>query len=156
MAGESCPNCGVKPFVTKPEDGTCVKCGVDPFIAEVQGTKKAMVSALKDAANDVKKLVEELVSMLEAGFAEQTEIKKSGIFTKHISEIVVTLNQHIYRLVIHGNHATAHRSRNVHGIKLKDEKMTLPQWLDELSGELSAIAEENQAAKAALSKFVSG
>jgi hypothetical protein len=150
---QKCPNCGVD-LVPKPEDGSCSACGVDPFLAEVQGTKKAVVASLKDAVNDVHKFVEELAVMLREGFAEQTEIKTSGIFSKHISEIVVTLEQHVYRLVIHGNHATAHRTRNVHGIKLKDEKLALPQWLDDLSGELSAIAAENQQAKDALSKFV--
>jgi hypothetical protein len=156
MAAEpvpKCPNCGVA-LVPKPEDGTCSSCGVDPFLAEVQGTKQAVVSALKDSVDDVHKFVAELAVMLQDGFAEQTEIQKSGLFSKHISGIVVTLEQHIYHLEIHGNHANAHRSRNVHGIKLKDEKMTLAQWLDELSGELSALAAESQQAKDALAKFV--
>ncbi len=153
-AATKCANCGASPLVPKVDDGTCTACGVDPFLVEIVGQKQALAQALESHLDDLEKFVTELASMLESGFAEHTEIKKSGIFSKHVSEIVVTLNQHVYRLKIHGKHATGHRSRNVRGIKLKEETLAMPAWLKELSDDLSEVAAESQQAKDALSKFV--
>jgi hypothetical protein len=141
-------------MVPKVEDGTCTACGVDPFIVEVAGQKKALATALEAQLEDLHKFVEDLAAMLESGFGEHTEIKKSGLFSKHISEIVVRLNHHVYRLTIHGKKAEGHRSRNVRGIKLKEEELAMPEWLKELSADLSEVAAENAQASAALSKFI--
>jgi hypothetical protein len=149
-----CASCGADPMVPRSEDGCCSACGVDPFLVEVVGEKRALAAALESHSHDVHKFVEELATMLETGFAEHTEVKKSGLFTKHISEIQVTLNHHVYRLVVHGKKATAHRSRHVRGIKVKEDTLALPEFLEQLSSDLEQAAAANQQARNALAKFV--
>jgi hypothetical protein len=145
-------------MVPSAEDGACSACGVDPFLVDVVGEKMALAAALENHARDMAGFVAELCAMLETGFAEQTEVKKSGLFTKHVSEIRVTLGPHVYRLVLHGSgdklKATAHRSRNVRGIKLKEDTLALHEFLAAMSEDLSRVATANQQAKAALARFV--
>jgi hypothetical protein len=153
-APAKCASCGADPMVPKVDDGSCSACGVDPFLVEVVGEKKALAAALESHSHDLHRFVAELAAMLETGFAEHTEIKKSGLFSKHVSEIRVTLDHHVYRLVVNGKKATAHRSRNVRGIKLKEDLLALPEFLEQLSNDLTRVASESRAAQAALAKFV--
>ena len=147
-----CPSCGA-PLVTQ-ADGSCRACGVDPFLVEVVGKKRALADALAEHVNDVHAFVEQLAAMLSDGFAEHTEIKKAGLFSKHISEVTVSLKTHVYRLVVHGKHATGHRSRHVRGVKLKEDTLAMADFLKALSADLEAVAAESQNAREALSRFV--
>jgi hypothetical protein len=150
---KKCASCGA-PFVARVEDGCCTACGVDPFLVEVVGQKRALADALASQAHDVHSFVQKLAEMLEEGFADKTEIKTSGVFTKHISEILVTLGSHVYRLSVKGKHATGHRSRHVRGIKVKEEDLELSKFLEELSDDLAEAGAQSRAAQAALSKFI--
>ena len=158
MPAAKCASCGADPMVPDAKDGSCSACGVDPFLVDVVGEKMALAAALESHSHDMALFVAELCAMLETGFADQTEVKKSGLFTKHVSEIRVTLGPHVYRLVLHGSgdklKATAHRSRNVRGIKLKEDTLPLHEFLEQLSDDLARVATANQRAKAALAKFV--
>jgi hypothetical protein len=147
-----CPSCGA-PLVTQ-ADGSCRACGVDPFLVEVVGKKHALADALASHLSDLHEFVGRLASMLEEGFAEHTEIKKSGLFSKQVAEIAVSLQTHVYRLVIHGKHAVGHRSRHVRGVKLKEETLAMGDWLKALSADLESIAAESQHARDALARFV--
>jgi hypothetical protein len=147
-----CPSCGA-PLVTQ-ADGSCRACGVDPFLVEVVGKKQALADALASHLDDLQAFVGRLAAMLEEGFTEHTEIKKSGVFSKHVAEIAVSLKTHVYRLVVHGKHATGHRSRHVRGVKLKEETLAMADWLQALSADLEAVAAESQHARDALARFV--
>jgi hypothetical protein len=147
-----CPSCGAA-LVTA-ADGSCRACGVDPFLVEVVGQKRALADALASHADDVHAFVGRLAAMLEDGFAEHTEVKKAGLFSKHISEITVALRNHVYRLVVHGKHATAHRSRHVRGVKLKEDTLDMGEFLGALSADLEAVAAESHSAREALARFV--
>src|SRR5215475_916370 len=114
---DRCPSCGAA-LVTQ-ADGSCRACGVDPFLVEVVGKKQALADALASHLSDLHDFVGRLAAILEDGFAEHTEIRKAGVFSKHVAEVKVTLKNHVYRLEIHGKHAVAHRSRHVRGVKLK-------------------------------------
>jgi hypothetical protein len=149
---DKCPSCGA-PLVQQ-ADGSCSACGVDPFLVEVVGKKQALAEAMASHLDDIHDFVGRLAVMLEEGFSEHTEIKKAGVFSKHIAEITVALKVHVYRLVVHGKHATGHRSRHVRGVKLKEETLAMGDWLNALSVDLEAIAAESQHARAALGRFV--
>jgi hypothetical protein len=149
---ELCPSCGA-PLKTR-ADGSCDACGVDPFLVEVVGRKQALAEALGAGLDDLHAFVDRLATMLQDGFAEHTEVKTSGLFSKHISELQVTLKQHVYRLVIHGKHATGHRSRNVRGIKLKEETLQMQAWLDGLAADMEAVAAESEHVRVALARFM--
>ena len=151
---EKCASCGAQPLVTKPDDGTCAACGVDPFLVEIVGHKRALADALAHQVDDLETFVTRLAEMLEQGFSEHTEIKRSGLFTKHISEIVVTLGTQVYRLTIKGKHATTHRARFVRGIKLKEDIVEMKAFLDALSADLADAAAASHQAQQALARFV--
>jgi hypothetical protein len=151
---QKCGNCGADPLIPRSEDGGCSACGVDPFVAEVVGNKIALAEALERHREDMHAFVAELAGLLEAGFADYTAVTRKGLFTKHISEIKVTIRHHVYRLAIQGKHATAHRSRNVRGIKVKEETLEIPAFLQGLSADLTAVAAENQQARDALARFM--
>src|SRR5215470_3007748 len=147
-----CPSCGAA-LVTG-ADGSCAACGVDPFLVDVVGKKQALADALARHVDDVHAFVAQLAAMLEEGFAEHTEIKRAGLFSKHISEISVALKNHVYRLVVHGKHTTAHRSRHVRGVKLKEDTLPMGEFLQALSADLEAVAAESRSAREALARFV--
>lgn len=151
---EKCASCGAAPLVTKVDDGTCTSCGVDPFLVEVVGEKRALADALAQQVDDLETFVTKLADMLEQGFAEHTEIKRSGLFTKRITEISVTLGTQVYRLTVNGKHAVTHRARFVRGIKLKEDKVDMKAFLDGLSADLAEVAAASRQAQDALAKFV--
>jgi hypothetical protein len=151
---QKCSNCGADPLVVRPEDGSCSGCGVDHFVAEVVGGKIALAQALARHHEDVQAFVLELGGLLESAFAEYTEITRKGLFTKHVTQIRVTIRHHVYRLELHGKRPTAHRARHVRGIKLKEEDLPLAAFLAALSADLAAVAAESQEAREALARFV--
>jgi hypothetical protein len=155
MQAEKCPSCGADPMQLAP-DGNCGACGADPFVAQMLGGQKALTKALAQHHDDVHAFVEPLASMLEDGFGERATVKRRGVFKKRVHEIVVDLEQHVYRLVVGDKAATAHRARHSRGIKLKDESLPLHRWLDELQRELLTVAQASRRAKDALTRFVGG
>jgi hypothetical protein len=154
MQAEKCPGCGAQPLTLTP-DGNCGQCGVDPFVADIVGGQKALADMLAAERHDVHAFVERLADMLEDGFGDKAEVKRRGLFKKRVSEVIVDLQQHVYRLVVGDHRATAHRARHSRGIKLKDETLELHHWLDELGRELATAARASQRAKEALARFVS-
>src|SRR5450432_1671447 len=153
MQLEKCSNCGAE-LVPGP-DGRVGLCGfchskgaggaIDP---------SALAATLGREMNDIKSFVERLAQTLESSFPEMTNVDRSGLFSKHVSKIEITTNPMVFRLEVNGSHVTAHKTRAVHGIALKNETIPVAQWVAELSAALAHLANESEAAHKALSRIV--
>jgi|GEM_PF-52887 len=143
-----CENCGA-PLPTSSDGfaGSCTFCSagkprtVDPV---------ALARHLERDINDIQKFVEGLASTLEDTFGASTEVERTGIFSKKVSQITVTLQDHTYRLECDDGKATAHRARVVRGVTVKNEKLQLHVWLNEVARGLAHEAEQNAEVRDAL------
>jgi len=153
MQLEKCSNCGAE--IMPGPDGRVGPCGychskstggaIDP---------SALAATLGREMNDIKAFVARLADTLESSFPEMTQVERSGLFTKHVSKIEITTNPMVFRLEVNGSHVTAHKTRAVHGIALKNETIPVAQWVSELSAALAHLANESEAAHRALGRIV--
>lgn len=145
-----CPNCGAQ--ISPGPDGRIPEC---PYCA-AHGTgaidPTALAATLGREMNDVHKFIEHLATTLEEAFPGQVTVEKGGFFSKHVKKVEVQAKQLVFRLELHGSHVTAHKTRAVGGISLKNEAIPVAQWLQELSGALSQMAAESQQAHQALAR----
>lgn len=136
------------------QDGStpgCPYCGYAKPKTLDSGT---LASSLTVNIHDVPALVQSLRGLLTHAFAQHTRIEESGFFTKTISAINVEVKTNVYRLAVDGGRANGTRTKVVRGVKLRDEQLPLGRWVEELSRDLSAIAEENQHSSDALKRFL--
>src|SRR5262249_45055026 len=137
-----CPNCGAQ--MQYHHDGStpgCQYCGYAKPRTLDSGT---LAASLAVSLNDVPALVTSLRALLSHAFPQHTQIEESGFFSKSVSAISVSVKTNVYRLAVDGARAQGTRMKMVRGVKLKDEQLPLGRWVEELSRDLSAIAEENQ------------
>jgi hypothetical protein len=148
-----CDDCGAPlPLSVDGVSGACSFC--DAGKPKTIDHASLSHSLAKDI-HDIHKFVEHLAAMLEASFATHTHVERSGLFSKKVSKVEVTLDDHVFRLETDGHHATAHRARVVRGVTVKNATLQLPEWVGELARGLAGIAEQNAQAREALSRFVS-
>ena len=85
------------------------------------------------------------------GVAE-VERKRAGLLDshKHVTRITCCLGEDTYVLERQGAGATARRGRQVRGITLKTEVLTVPEWISSLATALLARAQLSEEATAAL------
>jgi hypothetical protein len=152
MSLAKCDNCGA--VLAAGPDGRYAPCAYCKAGTSGAIDAGALAATLGRELADAHAFAEHLATTLAAAFPEHVVVEKSGLFSKHVSKVEITLKQMIYRLQIDGKAITAHRTRAVHGIALKSESLTVPEWLKELSHALSAFAAESQAAHQALSSAI--
>jgi hypothetical protein len=152
MQVEKCSNCGAQ--LTPGPDGRISGCPYCSHGANVAVDPNALAATLGRDMNDVKKFLEHLANTLESAFPGSVVVEKSGLFSKHVSKLEVTAKNMIYRLELHGHHITAHKTRAVGGISLKNETVPVAQWLGELSTALAQIAQESADARNALARAI--
>lgn len=151
MDVEKCSQCGavLVPDASGRTAG-CTFCGV--------GVKKpidpaALALALSKELADIHKFVEKLSDVMEASFPNNVKVERSGFFSKHVAKLEIEAENWLYTIEVDGKKAIASRSHAVRGVKLKGETLQLHKWLEQLSMLLSKMADESQAAHAALSRF---
>ena len=152
MQLERCSNCGAE--IVPGPDGRSGICGYCHSKGTGAIDPGALAATLGREMNDIKSFVARLADTLESGFPQMTRVARGGLFTKHVSKIEITANPMVYRLEVNGSHVTAHRTRAVGGIALKNETIPVAQWVSEVSQALARLANESEAAHRALSKIL--
>jgi hypothetical protein len=110
-------------------------------------------------AQEGREFVAHLVAMLETALPEATQVeRRGGLFeAKTLSRLVVHLANYIYALEIPTRGSLVPwRTKVVRGIKLKTERLTMEDWLDELGEHLTAYARDNRQASEALQELLGG
>ncbi len=150
-------------FVSQP----CDNCGAPMKAAECEycspnGGRALdpafLASTMKGAANDIESAINNLAEMLEKSFPDQTVVESSGgmLSAKKLKLLEVTIEPHIFRLRRDGKHVAAERVKVVRNVALKTSTLKFDEWIRELARDLSAMAKDTAASRAALARFVRG
>ncbi len=150
MSTEKCDNCGA--VLTVGADGrlgACTFCRAGNASGAID--PRALAATLGRELADTQRFAAHLAETLSSAFPEHVVVEKSGLFSKHVTKLEVTLKQTVYRLELDGKAVTTHKLRAVHGITLKSEAVPVNTWIEELSHALSELAADSQTAHRALS-----
>jgi hypothetical protein len=115
-------------------------------------------AGLRADTRDLPALINALGAWLEdavPGMA-QVQRKRAGLLDsrKNVARIRVRLGDDTYVLEREGAGASARRGREVRGITLKTEELTVPEWLSSLAGALMSHARVSEASATALRELL--
>ena len=115
-----------------------------------------LAATMAGANGDIEAAFRHLADKLAASFPDHTNVETSGLISKKVELLEVTLEPHVYRMRRDGKHVVAERSKVVRGVALKTSKLDFGEWLKELSTDLTAMAKSTAASRAALARWVRG
>jgi hypothetical protein len=125
-------------------------------LSEPMRTELFAASLRADEA-DLKTFLEALAVKLEGSLPDYTKVTRQGIFSREhpVKEVTVLLGEYQYRIGREKQGPLlAVRSHVVRGIVLKNEQITIEQWIEELSEKLAKLAGRSAQTRAALERFL--
>ena len=125
-------------------------------VAEPEGFD-LLAASLRADATDVRAFVEALARKLELSFPERCRIERAGLLgKKRVRRIAVQLGENRYQLDHEDGVLAVRRSSVVRGISLKSEELSLEEWIDQLSAQLVAEADQSERGREALQRLLTG
>jgi hypothetical protein len=118
-----------------------------------------LAASLRADATDTAAFLEALAARLEGALPGQVEVERKGrLFggAKRVRSIAVRLGDTHYEVPADGGAVEARRRSVVRGIALKSETLDLDAWIDALSRDLLALAEQSDRGRAALERLLTG
>ena len=118
-----------------------------------------LASSLRADASDLGVFVEVLASKLELSFPSSVRVERKGGLLggeKRVRRLEVDLDDHRYELEADRGRVACRRRTVVRGIALKNEELTLDEWIDALSRGLAAAAAETEQGRVALQRMLEG
>jgi len=118
-----------------------------------------LAASLRADATDTAAFLEALATRLEGALPGQVDVERKGrLFggAKHVRSIAVRLGDTHYEVAADGGAVEARRRSVVRGIALKSETLGLDAWIDALSRDLLALAEQSDRGRAALERLLTG
>ena len=116
-------------------------------------------ATLRADSSDTRALVEALGAKLEDALPGSAVIERKAtrLFSKdkRVEKITIRLGQDSYTLSISGDNARAQRSKTVGGIAIRNEELSLDEWLRGLTHALAAEAKRSEAGRIALERLLS-
>ena len=116
-----------------------------------------LASSLRADAGDTAAFLDALAARLEGAFPGQVEVERKGrLFggAKRVRRIAVRLGDTHYEVESDGGAVSARRRNVVRGIALKSEDLGLDAWIDGLSRDLLALAQDSERGRAALERLL--
>jgi len=116
-----------------------------------------VAASLRADAVDLKAFVEALAAKLEGALPDRTVVQRSGGFLggqKHVRTIAVRLGDGEYVLEAHDGSPACTRRVVVRGIALKNEELSLDEWIETLSRGLTEQAGTSERDRAALARLL--
>ena len=118
-----------------------------------------LAASLRADSSNTRTLVEALAAKLEAALPSSTSVERRGtrLFAKdkRVEKITISLGQDSYTLEMAGENARAARSKTVGGIAIRNEQLSLDDWLTSLTAALGAEAKRSEAVRSALERLLS-
>jgi hypothetical protein len=117
-----------------------------------------LASAMKGALDDIEHAFAAIAERLEQSFPDLTQVETSGglLSAKKVKLLEVTVDPHLYRMRRDGKHVVSERVKIVRGVALKTTVLRFDEWLKELAHDLTKLAADTAASRAALSRWVRG
>jgi hypothetical protein len=118
-----------------------------------------LASSLRADASDLGVFVEVLASKLEQSFPSSVRVERKGGLLggeKRVRRLEVDLDDHRYELEADRGRVDCRRRTVVRGIALKNEELSLDEWIDALSRGLAAAAAETEQGRVALQRMLEG
>jgi hypothetical protein len=117
-----------------------------------------LLASLRGDASDMRALMEALAVKLEAALPQKAVVERKAnrpfSAKKRVERISIMLDQDRYALsIVHGS-AQATRTRTVGGIAIRNEQLSLEEWLTRLTEALGAEAERSEAMRIALERLL--
>lgn len=107
---------------------------------------------------DEKAYVEALATRLEQALPDKAVVEREHrLFSSEqvVRTIAIQFDTTLYRLHFDKRRGVStERAKVVRGISLKTESVDFAEWLNDLSAELSQLAEEHESARDAMEKFL--
>lgn len=134
--------------------------GFDPGMGD-QPDMQIAVAAVLANNKDVRMLLRVLGTTLQESLGQRVQIKKaSGGLLRHKSEevkaILVSLGEDDYEADIDGQAVHCRIGRTSGGIRIRNESVTVEEWLHRLLAALQLEATGNQSAQQALQNIIVG
>jgi len=115
-------------------------------------------ASLRADNTDIKAFLEALAVKLEGSLPEHTKVTRQGsLFSREhpVKEVKVLLGEYEYRIGRERQGPlVAVRAKEVRGIVLKTEQISVEQWIEELSEALARVAAQSAQARVALERFL--
>ncbi len=117
-----------------------------------------LASSLRADTGDMKAFIEALAVKLEGALPQRARVerKADGLFsrTKHVQRISVELGENRYEIMHAAGQIQATVGKAVRGIVLKTEHLSLDDWIDQLSRELTVEANRSEQSRLALQRLL--
>jgi hypothetical protein len=118
---------------------------------------EVLAASLRADTSDTAVFLEALATKLEDALPGQVAVERKGrLFggPKRVRRIEVRAGDTHYEIEAEGGVASARRRTVVRGIALKSEDLALDAWIDELSGDLLALAQRSEQGRIALQRLL--
>jgi len=116
-----------------------------------------LAASLRADARDLDTFFEVLAAKLSASFPESTNVAREGFRGRgRVKSISVDLGEQRYGLERDSGGVTCRRARAVRGIVVKNEELSIDDWIDSLSHDLADAAEQSERGRLALERLLDG
>lgn len=116
-----------------------------------------LAASLRADARDLEAFVEALATKLEGSFPDRVQVdRKGGRFggRRRVERLAVELDDHNFELARERVEVNCRRRNVVRGIVLKNEELSLDEWIDQLSAALARAAGETERGREALRRLL--
>lgn len=114
-----------------------------------------LAASLRADARDLDAFLEVLAAKLSGALPESTNVEREGFRGRgRVKSISVALGNHRYGLERNSATVTCLRANAVRGIVLKNEELSVDEWIDSLSHELAGAAEQSDRGRLALDRLL--
>jgi hypothetical protein len=118
-----------------------------------------VAASLRADAADLRTFVDVLATKLEGALGGRVRVERKGRMlggAKRVRSIAVELGDDAYELEHDDGHVACRRRTVVRGIALKNDDLTLEEWLDAVSRTLVAEAQATERGRLALERLLDG
>lgn len=116
-----------------------------------------LAASLRADARDLEAFVEALATKLEVSFPDRVRVdRKGGRFggRRRVERLAVELDDHNFELAKERAKVNCRRRNVVRGIVLKNEELSLDEWIDQLSAALARAAGDTERGREALQRLL--
>jgi hypothetical protein len=119
------------------------------------GGFELVAASLRADARDLNSFFEALATKLSASLPESTKVEREGFRGRgRVRSISIDLGKHRYGLERGSPGVTCLRASAVRGVVLKNEELSLDEWIDALSRDLAEAAGETERGRLALDRML--